>query len=171
MSTLSTLEDVPDAGARRSLLWRRAGVVVLTLLVAGGLFGLFGDRVDVAEGDSGESIHLAVTYPSVTRPGQDVPFEIEVTDPAGLDPEVTLAINADYLDIYETQGWYPATTDETRDGEWLYLSFATEGRTSMVIGFDAYIQPDQVRGRDGRVAVVEDGVPAQPVEFKTTLIP
>lgn len=171
MSTVSTLEDVPEAGSRRSLLGRRVGVVVLTLLVVGGLFGLFGDRLNVAEGDSGDSIHLAVTYPSVTRPGQDVPFEIEVTDSDGLDPEVTLALNADYLDIYETQAWYPAATDETRDGEWLYLTFATEGRTTMVVGFDAYIQPDQVRGRDGRVAVVEDGVPAQPVEFKTTLFP
>ncbi|USQ75041.1 hypothetical protein [Ornithinimicrobium cryptoxanthini] len=171
MSSVSTLEDVPEAGSRRSLLWRRTGVVALTLLVAGGLLGFFGDRQDVVEGDSGESIHLAVTYPSVSRPGQDVPFEIEVTDPAGLDQEVTLALDADYLDIYETQAWYPAATDETRDGEWLYLTFGTEGRTTMVIGFDAYIQPDQVRGREGRVAVVEDGVPGRPVTFKTTLFP
>ena len=171
MSTSSTLEDVPEAGSRRSLLWRRAGVVVLSLLVAAGLFGFFGDRLDVAEGDSGDSIHLTVTYPSVTRPGQDVPFEIEVTDPAGLDQEVTLALDADYLDIFETQAWYPAATDETRDGEWLYMTFATEGRTTMVIGFDAYIQPDQVRGREGRVAVVEDDVLGRPVTFKTTLFP
>ena len=43
--------------------------------------------------------------------------------------------------------------------------------TEVSDGIYAYIQPDQVRGRNGRVAVVEDGVPAQPVEFKTTLIP
>lgn len=171
MSIVSTLEDVPEAGARRSLLWRRVGVVVLTLLVVGGLFGFFGDRLGVVEGDSGESIHLTVTYPSVTRPGQDVAFEIEVSDPAGLDSEVTLAINPEYLGLYETQGWYPEPSDQSRDGEWLYMTFATEGRTTMVIGFDAYIQPDQVRGREGRVAVVEDDVPGRPVTFKTTLFP
>lgn len=172
MSTVSTLDDVPEAGSRRSLLWRRVGVVALSLLVAGGLFGVFGDRLNVVEGDSGDSIHLAVTYASVTRPGQDVTFEIEVTDPAGLDSEVTLAINPEYLSLYETQGWYPDPSDQSRDGEWLYLTFATERRTTMVIGFDAYIQPDQVRGRQGRVAVVgDDGVPRAPVTFTTTLFP
>jgi hypothetical protein len=171
MPTLSTLQDVPQAGSRRSLVWRRSAVAVLALLVLGGLVGFFGDRVGVVEGDSGDSIHLRVSYATVTRPGQDVPFEIEVTDPAGLDQEVTLALSADYLDLYETQAWYPAAADETRDGEWLYLTFVTEGRSTMVVGFDAYIQPDQVRGREGRVAVVEDGAPTQPVTFRTTLFP
>lgn len=168
---MSTFHNVQEAGSRRSLLWRRLGVGALTVLVAAGLFGLLGDQTAVVEARSGDSMHLRVTYASSARPGQDVPFEIEVSDPAGLAPQITLALTADYLDIYETQGWYPATTDETRDDEWLYLTFATQEQPTMTVGFDAYIQPNSVRGRQGQVAVVVDGVPRDPVSFRTQLFP
>jgi len=39
-----------------------------------------------------------------------------VTHPGGLGKEVTLAISGDYLNIFETQGFHPTPSDETRDG-------------------------------------------------------
>lgn len=82
-----------------------------------------------------------------------------------------MAITGDYLDLYETQGWYPEPTEQTQDGEWVYLTFATEGQPVMVINFDAYIQPNAVLPRSGQLAVVVDGQPVDPLSFRTVLFP
>lgn len=167
----STLDDVRPASADpRSLLWRRAGFGILVLFVGAGLFGLLGDREGVVEGSSGGH-DLRLEFAQSARPGMDVPFEITLTRERGLDAEVTLALTGDYLDMFETQGWYPEATDMTRDGEWVYLTFATEGQPVMVIDFDAYIQPNALLTRSGQLAVVVDGEPVDPLSFRTVLFP
>lgn len=169
--SLSTLDGVrPAEAGPRSLLWRRVGFLLLVLFVAAGLFGFLGDRHGVVEGSSGGH-ELRLEFARSARPGLDVPFEITVSRDRGLDAEVTLALTGEYLDMYETQGWYPEATDMTRDGEWVYLTFATEGQPEMVIDFDAYIQPNAVRPRSGQLAVVVDGEPAEPLSFRTVLFP
>ncbi len=144
---------------------------MLVVVVVAGLFGFLGDRVGVVEGTAGDGHHLRLEYAQTSRPGLDVPFQITVTRPEGLDPEVTLAITGDYLRLYETQGWYPEPSEQTRDGQWVYLTFATEGQPVMVIDFDAYIQPNAVLPRSGQLAVVVDGEPVDPLSFRTFLFP
>ncbi|MCK0114095.1 hypothetical protein MWU75_18285 [Ornithinimicrobium sp. F0845] len=168
----STLDGVrPASAGPRSLLWRRGGFGLLVLFVAAGVFGFLGDREGVVEGPAADGHHLRLEYAESARPGMDVPFEITVTRPEGLDPEVTLALTGEYLDMFETQGWYPEATEMTRDGEWVYLTFATEGQPVMVIDFDAYIQPNALRARSGELAVVVDGEPVDPLSFRTVLFP
>jgi len=172
MSETSTLRDVrPVEAGPRSLVWRKLGTALLTLVVLAGLFGFLGDRVGVVEGSSGYGHHLRLEYAASSRPGLDVPFEIEITDPDGLDPEVTIAVTGDYFDMYETQGWYPEPSDQRRDDEWVYLTFATEEQPVMVIDFDAYIQPVAVTSRNAQIAVVVDGEPVAPLSFRTVLFP
>lgn len=172
MSEISTLEAVRPANkGPRSLLWRRAGLLVIVVVVLAGLFGFLGDRVGVVERFGPDGHQLRLEYAQTSRPGLDVPFEVRLTKPEGLDPEVTLAITGDYLDLYETQGWYPEPTEQTQDGEWVYLTFATEGQPVMVINFDAYIQPNAVLPRSGQLAVVVDGQPVDPLSFRTVLFP
>jgi hypothetical protein len=172
MSDTSTLEDVrPVTAGPRPLVWRKLGLALLAVIVLAGFFGLLGDRSGSVEGESGDGHHLRLEYAASSRPGLDVPFEITLTKPEGLDLEETLALTGEYLDMYETQGWYPEPTEQTRDGEWVYLTFATEGQPEMVIDFDAYIQPAAVRSRDGRIAVVVDGEPVAPLSFRTVLFP
>jgi len=169
---MSTLDPVrPVEKGPRSLVWRRAGFFVLLLFVLAGLFGFLGDRVGVVEGPAPDGHHLSLEFAQTSRPGLDVPFEIRVTRPEGLDPEVTLALTGDYLDLYETQGWYPEPTEQTRDGEWVYLTFATEGQPVMVIDFDAYIQPTAVLPQSGQLALVVDGEPVDPLSFRTVIFP
>lgn len=145
-------------------------MALLTVVLAG-LFGFLGDRVGVVEGPAAAGQHLRLEYAQTSRPGQDVPFRIRLTRPEGLDPEVTLAITGDYLRLYETQGWYPEPSEQTRNGEWLYLTFATQGQPEMVIDYDAYIQPNAVLPRDGQLAVVLEGEPVEPLSFRTFLFP
>ncbi|WP_109473580.1 hypothetical protein [Ornithinimicrobium cavernae] len=172
MSEMSTLVDVrPVSKGPRPLLWRRTGFFLMLLVVLAGLFGFLGDRVGVVEGNAPEGHHLRLEYAASARPGLDVPFEVTLTNPEGLDPEVTLALTGEYLDIYETQAWYPAASEEKRDGEWLYLTFATEGQPVMVIDFDAYIQPTSRGIHDGEIALVVDGTPVDPLSFRTVLFP
>ncbi len=171
MTSPSTLRDVPSDGETRSLVGRRIGFGVLALIVAAGLAGLLGDRMGTVAIDAPGGHHVQVEYAETSRPGQDVPFQIEVSKDGGLDPEVTLAISAEYLLLYEAQGWYPEPSEQTRDADWLYLTFTTDGARSLVIDFDGYIQPDVARGGDGQVALVVDGMPTAPVSFHTTLFP
>lgn len=168
----STLDGVrPVSEGPRSLLWRRVGFLVLLLVVLAGLFGFLGDRTGVVEGPAADGHRLRLEYAATSRPGMGVPFTIQLTRPEGLDPEVTLALTGDYLELYDTHGWYPEPTDQTRDGEWVYLTFATEGQPEMVISYDAYIQPNAVRPRSGQLAVVVDGRPVDPLSFRTVLFP
>lgn len=172
MAESSTLSDVrPVHRGPRPLTWRRTGSGLLVLFVLAGLFGLLGDRSGVVEGAAADGHHLRLAYAETSRPGADVPFEIRVTRAEGLDPEITLALSGDYLDMYETQGWYPESTEQTRDGAWVYLTFATEGQPVMVIDFDAYIQPDALLPRSGELALVVDGEPVDPLSFRTFLFP
>lgn len=168
----STLSGVrPASAGPRSLLWRRTGFGLLVLFVAAGVFGFLGDREGVVEAPAADGHRLRLEYAESARPGMDVPFRITLTRPEGLDPEVTLGLTADYLAMYETQGWYPEATEMTRDGEWVYLTFATEGQPEMVIDFDAYIQPNAVLTRSGLLALVVEGEPVDPLSFRTVLFP
>lgn len=172
MSDMSTLEDVrPVQAGPRSLRWRTAGCVVLGLVVAAGLFGFLGDRVGVVEGASGQGQQLRLEYAETSRPGLDVPFRITLAQQEGLASEVTLALTADYLQIYETQGWYPEPSEQTRHGQWLYLTFATEGEQELTVDFDAYIQPTATGSHPGKLAVVVDGEPVDPLSFSTLIFP
>lgn len=171
MPPTSTLHDVHTlAAGPRSVLARRTGTVLLSLFVLAGALGLLGDqeRTVAAEAD-GQRVE--VRYAATARPGQDVPFEITVTDDEGLDPEVTVALRARYLNIYETQGWHPEPSEQSRDGEWLYLTFTTTGSGTLTVSYDAYIQPNRSVGEPGRLALVVDGRLVAPLEFRTVLFP
>lgn len=172
MAENSTLSDVPPVqGAPRSLLLRRLGVGALALVVLAGVLGLLGDRTGKAQGPSGDGQSLRVEHAQVARLGMDVPFEMTVADPEGLDPQVTLAVTADYVDLFETHGWYPEPAEWSRTGEWLFLTFDTEESTEMTVVADAYLSPAAGTGDSGQVAVVVEGEPVNPVSFRTWILP
>ena len=82
-----------------------------------------------------------------------------------------LAVTADYFDIYETQGFFPEPDSQTRDGRTLYLTFTAPPGDTLVVSYDAYIQPSSQVGRDGTLAVREDGRDVASVDFATWLAP
>jgi hypothetical protein len=167
----STLHDVRREGAEpRSVLARRVGTVLLALVVLAGLLGFLGDRNGTAEGN-GAGYTLQLDYAVSSRPGLDVPWHLEISNPEGFSQELTIAVTADYFDLYETQGWHPEPTEQTRDGEWLYLTFAMPDVTTFELSYDAYIQPNRVLPGSGEVAVVVDGERTATVPFRTFLFP
>ncbi|MGH3348610.1 MAG: hypothetical protein ACRDO4_16650 [Nocardioides sp.] len=153
-------------------LWlRRATLVGLALFVLAGALALFGVRTGVASADGG-GYHLTVEHPRVARAGLDVVWEVTVRRDSPLDRELVLGVSAEYFDLFETQAFHPEPTDASRDGETMYLTFATTpGSDTFVVSYDAYIQPAAQRGRDGRVAVFEGDLPVVSAEFSTYLVP
>src|SRR4051794_10013205 len=151
--------------------WRRVFMALLALVVAAGMAGLLGVRNGTAEAsEAGWS--LRVEYAATARAGLDVPFVMTVRHTGGFGKEVTLALTGTYLDIFETQGFHPTPSDESRDGETLFLTFnAPPAGETLVVAYDAYIQPASQVGRSATVGVMDGGRQVAVVDVKTRLLP
>ena len=178
MSRLDTRQcDIGTPLARgrnpRALWGRRATLAVLLVLVVGALGGALGVHTSTASA-TGSGWALRLDYPAVARAGLDVTWRATVTRPGGFGKEITLAITGDYFDIYETQGFHPNPSDETRDGHTLYLTFtAPPHGDRFVLVFDTYVQPAAQTGKSATVAVVDPTTlqPYTSVQVTTRLAP
>jgi hypothetical protein len=112
-----------------------------------------------------------VVYPRVARAGLDVPWEVTVTHPGGFGDELELAVDGHYFDLYESQGFRPQPSDETREGDTYYLTFSAPPGDTFRVYFDGYIQPGSQVGRSGWVAVVRDQRLLARTDYSTLLWP
>lgn len=167
----STLTGIETTSLRRRAAWlRRLFLLALLLFVLAGASGLLGVRTTTAR-SSEAGWSLSVEHASIARPGLDAPWQVTVTHPGGFGKELTLAVTGDYFEIFESQGFDPEPTEETRDAQTLYLTFAAPPGDTFVLAYDAYIQPSAQIGRDGTLAVMVDGDRVAATEFRTRLLP
>jgi hypothetical protein len=174
-SSSSTLSDgsgarLEDAGSPVAAWARRATLLVLAIIVAASLTGFLGVHTATAT-STRDGYTLSLRYPQVARAGLDVEWQATVTHPGGFDKGVTLAITGDYFDIFETQGFHPQPSEETRDANTLYLTFASPPGDTFVVYYDAYIQPASQQGKSARIAVLDHDVPVVWLDYKTHLFP
>ncbi|GAB3600470.1 hypothetical protein GCM10027446_33750 [Angustibacter peucedani] len=166
-----TLPSVRDHGAARTAQrWRRVGVLVMVLVVAAGATGLLGVH-SAQRTATGDGYTATLTYARIARSGWDVPWTVQVRHPGGFDGAITLAVDADYFDIFESQRFFPEPSGETRAGHFVYLDFDPPPGDTFVVGYDAYIAPSSQLGRDGTVTVMTDGKPRVSLRYKTFLLP
>jgi hypothetical protein len=169
-SGVGTAADVEEA-SHPAVPWvRRVVLAAMALVVAAGLTGLLGVHTSEASARH-DGYTLTLHYPGVARAGLDTTWRVEVTHPGGFDKELTLAVTGDYFDIFETQGFHPNPSDETRDGHTLYLTFTAPPGDTFVVDFDAYIQPASQQGRSATVALVEGTTPLVAVRYRTRILP
>ncbi len=169
-SVVGTAADVEEA-SHPAVPWvRRVALAAMALVVAAGLTGLLGVHTSEASARHDGYI-LTLHYPGVARAGLDTTWQVEVTHPGGFGKELTLAVTGDYFDIFETQGFHPNPSDETRDGRTLYLTFTAPPGDTFVVDFDAYIQPASQQGRAATVALVEGTTPLVAVRYRTRILP
>lgn len=169
----STLDDIGPDGRGMLASWGRRGfVTLLTLVVLAGATGLLGARSATSDARA-RGWDLRLTHASVARAGLDVPWQVTVTREGGLPDQVTLAVTGSYLDIYETQGFTPEPAETARDAETLFLTFdAPPAGDTLVVAYDAYIQPSSQVGADGTLAVLDaDDRPVVSLDFGTVLLP
>lgn len=174
LSTWQRDVGVPLAGgAHVAAAWgRRSALGVLTLVVLAALTGLLGVHTSTASA-SANGWDLTLRYPRVARAGLDVTWRATVTHPGGLGKSVTLAITGGYFNMFETQGFHPQPSGETRDATTYYLTFTAPPGDTFVVDFDTYVQPASQAGSAATLSVVDPTtlVPLTSVHFSTHLNP
>ncbi len=172
---LSTDPEPAELGhLRRSRVLRRVFFVGVTAFLLLGAFGVFGVRHGEVS-SSGGGYELVVRYPTITRPGLASVWSVEVrrTDGAPFDGPIELATTADYFDLFDENGLDPDPAAAMSDGENLVWEFEpAEGATVISIGFDARSEPgEQLTGISGTTTILDDGVPATSVTYRTRVMP
>jgi hypothetical protein len=175
-STVQGFEPLDDRQHTRHRILYGVTTVVVTAIIAiatiDGLgwwnpIGVDSARVTA----TGGGYELEVRYGTISRPALATPFDIIVTRPGGFAGPVTVAVEHDYLALWDENGLTPAPSAETVDGQWLLWEFdPPEGDTLKVI-FDARIEPAAQDGRRGEVAVVEGSRHVVSVDFETRVMP
>ena len=175
-SASSTLPAGPS-----TLTKRRAGYAITTVFL-GGLMLLV--AVDAIEGNAflgvdstterttGGDLELAVTYGVVSRPALATPFDIEVRRDGGFDGPVRIAVDQEYLRMWDENGLVPAPSAETVMGPWVVWEFDAPIGDRLLVTYDARIEPGAQEGRSGAVAVLDESdSPVVQIDFTTRLWP
>ena len=141
------------------------------LVVAIGATGFLGVHAGTASATS-NGYQLTVTYPHVARAGLDIPWNLRLTHPGGFTGNITVAISANYYDIFEFQGMHPQPSDETADSKYVYLTFSPpKAGDVFTTSLDTYVQPASQVGRTAQTAVFIDGREVARVSYTTWLVP
>lgn len=167
----ATLTGIGGLDRPRPGVWARRGVTGLLLallaLAGGGALGVH-SRTVTAEQDG---FRLTVTYAAVARAGLDVPLTIRVAAPEPIVDDVTVAITADYLRLFESQGFFPEPTKSAADERAVHLTFSPPpAGSALVADYDAYIQPAAQLGGSATIAVRVGDADELSVQIRTRLL-
>src|SRR4051794_2096615 len=168
----STLDGVRETEQnRRGVVGRSIALVVFAIVVVVGATGWLGVHAQTKTSSS-IGYTMTVTYPRVARSGLDIPWNLRLSHPGGFQGDITVAISADYFDIFEFQGFHPEPSDETADADFVYLTFAPPAEGDVfTMSWDTYVQPSSQVGRDATVKVIVAGVTVASANYSTTLLP
>src|SRR5688572_12548450 len=175
-SASSTLPKGPS-----TLSKRKTGYALTTLFLAGLMAVVVLDAFEgnaflgvdsTTEHASAGDLDLAVTYGVVSRPALATPFDIEVRQAGGFDGPVRIAVDQEYLRMWDENGLVPAPSAETVMGHWVVWEFDPPVGDTLLVTYDARIEPAAQSGRSGDVAVLaaDDAVLTE-VSFTTRVMP
>lgn len=170
-SATSTLPEPPDLKRlQRARRVRRIFLSALFLFVALGLAGRMGVRSADVEA-SADGYLMRVTYAAVTRPGLDTPFAIELRHAGGFSDEVTLAVQSDYLDMFDENGLDPDPSKSSSDDQFVYWTFDAPPGDVLRVSLDAITSPGEQWRRNGTVRLLDQGRSVVGVSFRTWVMP
>jgi hypothetical protein len=150
---------------------RRAFLILLLAFLVAGLAGVFGVRSRTVT-RSGGGYTLTIEYAQVTRPGLSTPWSAKIVRAGGFQGRpVTLAVSQEYLGMFDENGLDPDPTDATTDGEFVIWTFKPPATDTMVVDFDALLEPAQQWGRGGIARILEDDRPVVEATFYTWVSP
>jgi hypothetical protein len=175
-SATSTVPDGPSTVSKRRVGYTATTVFLAALLLTAlvdsitpaAIFGV--DTATVRARSDG--LELMVRYGEASRPALATPFDIEVRQAGGFDGPVRVAVDQEYLRMWDENGLVPAPSAETVVGPWVVWEFDPPGGDTLLISYDARIEPAAQSGRSGAVAVLDpdDAVVAE-VSFTTRVLP
>jgi len=152
---------------------RMLSIVLIVGLVLCGLGGLLGVRETTAVA-SGNGYILTVKHASVTRPGLATPFGVQVAraDGSSLPTEITLRIDAAYLEMFDENGIEPDPTSSFHTSRWTWWTFALpSGSSEFQVSFDARLEPAVQWGVPGSASLEMDGLDRATAQFHTWVMP
>ena len=172
MAAISTLPgDVDAARVRRAHNLRRLFLILLAAFLIAGATNAFGVRTRTTIVRGG-GYTLAVTYAQISRPGLATPWSIEVTRPGGFADVVVIATKASYFDGFDENGLDPDASSSVAEDEWLIWEFEAPDGETLVVSFDARIEPGvQLARLVGATRVLEDGAPVVEATYRTWVMP
>jgi hypothetical protein len=152
-----------------SVLATVMGLAAIDALGVIDVYGVDTAHVRAVAGD----LELDVRYGTVSRPGLATPFEITVTRTGGFDEPVVLAVDGEYLSLWDENGLDPEPSASTADGSVVMWEFdPPRAGDVLMITYDARIEPAAQHGKAGRVAVLDaDGLEIVAVTFTTRVLP
>ena len=171
ISTAPAPTDLPRQVRART--GRRIFVVALVTFLALGALGVYGVRTRTASA-SGGGFEVEVRYAAVSRPGLATPWSMEVRRAGGFPDGLRVAVLSSYFDAFDENGLGPAPAEETTDRERTVWTFGPSAADTLVVSFDARIEPGvQLTRVKGRVEVLTGpaGTPAVTVNFSTFVMP
>jgi len=158
------------ADSRRHRATRRAGFVLLVVVLVLGATNVFGPRA-VTTTAAGGGFELSVTYASVSRPGLSTPWTLEVRRPGGFNGPVTIATTGDYFDLFDENGLDPDPEAATTDGDLLIWEFGPPHGDVLTVTFDARLEPASHLRRSAETSVVVDREAVVSVRYSTVVMP
>ncbi len=172
MITSTLPEPRTFAQVRRARDLRRVGLTLLVVFVLLGATGLFGTRTAKASA-SGGGFEVTVTYPSTSRPGHAVKYEVQVRKAGGFAGEpLRMRFAADYFDLFDENGFSPDPEASTADADYDRYEFLPPPGEVFTISVDTRVEPAVQRGRSGDVAVLDGGGnPVVTVSYRTRIWP
>jgi hypothetical protein len=146
-------------------------MVLLSGFLLLGLLGVYGVRTRSVHA-AGGGYELTVRYGAVTRAGLATVWDVEVRKPGGFDDPVTLASTASYFALFDENGLDPDPATATTQGDLLVWEFEPPPTgDTLMISFDARIEPAVQWGKEGETSVLVDGEAVVTVRYRTWVIP
>ena len=175
-SPTSTLPVGPSTLTKRRTAYTVTTVLVTLLMAAAvldavGATAILGVHSTVTRSRAQGTL-LEVTYADASRPALATPFDIAVTRQGGFDGPVRIAVDQEYLRMWDENGLTPAPSAETVMGPWVVWEFDPPIGDSLLVTYDGRIEPAAQSGRSGAVAILDaDDDPIVEVSFTTRVLP
>ncbi len=169
-STSTIPDPQPLERLKRARAGRRVTMAIAFLIVVAALVGLLGVRTREVSA-AGGGYEMTVTFATMTRPGLATPFDVEVSHPAGMDEQVTLAVSNDYLAAFDENGLDPDPAISRSDEEFVYWTFEPSPGNTLGVSFDARLEPAVQWKREGEVRLIREGRTLVVVPFTTWVMP
>lgn len=149
---------------------RRVATFLLAVFVVAGAASVLGVSESTVSA-SGGGYELTVEYSEVSRPGLETPWKVRVIRPGGFDGPVTLRTTAEYLEIFDLNGFSPEPDATRRDGQFLVMEFARPAGEEFLFSLDARLSPATQSSQSANTALIDDGRIVAEVAYKTRVMP
>lgn len=139
-------------------------------LIGFGAFGLLGSRTSTVQAGR-HGYGLSVSYPSVTRPGLPVRWEIEVHHVGGFSEPIRLATTFDYLHLFDISNTEPDAASSSATSDAVEYDFAAPSGDTFRVAMDGNAEPGEHGPFIATTRLIVSGEPVVGVSYRTVMVP